>query len=48
MNIPVFAKLLLDDLVVCKWDALLVDFTIAALCDLVSNGSVIDENGYAL
>ena len=48
MDVPVFAKLLLDDLVVCQRDALLVDFTVAALCDRISIENFIDWNEDAL
>ena len=39
VDIPIFAKLLLNDLVVCKRDALLVDLAITAFCAQVSTGS---------
>jgi hypothetical protein len=48
MDVPVFPKLLFDDLVVCEWDALLVDFTVTALCDRISVGNLTGCNEYAL
>lgn len=44
--LPVFAELLLDDLVVREWDALLVNFTVTTFC--ISISTSLPTKSYAL